>query len=48
MESTIRGAQGAHHLVERLEIARDHPIVAHFPVAVPLGDRDIDRFLVDI
>jgi hypothetical protein len=48
MQATLRGAQGAHDLVERLEIARDHPIGAHFTVAVPLGDRDVDRFLVDI
>ena len=48
MQPPIRGAQGAHHLVERFEIARDHPIMAHFAVAVALRDRHVDRFLVDI
>ena len=48
MQPTIRRPQRAHDLVERFEIARDHPIMAHFAVAVALRDRHVDRFLVDI
>jgi hypothetical protein len=40
--------QRAHHLVERLEVASDHPIVADLTGAARFGDRDVDRFLVDI
>ena len=46
--ASVGRPQRPHDLVERLEIARDHPIVADFSVAVTLGDRDVDRFLVDI
>ena len=44
----VRRAEGAHHLVERLEIARDHAVVADFAVAGAFSDGDVDRFFVDI
>src|SRR2546426_4038652 len=34
--------------VERLKIARDHPIVADFAVPMALGDRNVNGFFVDI
>src|ERR1700694_336797 len=48
VQVAVRSAQRAHDLVERLEITRDHAIVADFAVAVTLGNRDVNRFLVDI
>src|SRR3989442_10280376 len=48
VQAPVGGAQRAHHFVERLENARDHPIVANFPVAVALGNGHVDRFFVDI
>ena len=48
MQLPVRRAQRPDHLVERLEITRDHAVVADLAAAVPLGNRDIDRFLVDI
>ena len=48
VQATIWRAQRAHHLVERLEVARDDAVVADFAVALAFRDRDVDRFLVDI
>jgi hypothetical protein len=48
---TMSGAltlRRARDLVERLEIARDHSVVADFAVAVVVRDGHIDRFFVDI
>ena len=48
VQTPVGRAERAHHLVERLEVARDHAVVADFAVALALRDRDVDRFLVDI
>ena len=48
VELPVRCSPRAHDLVEGLEIARDHPLVADLSVAMALGNRDVDRFLVDI
>jgi len=48
MQAPVGRAQRAHDFVERLEIAGDDSIAAHLSVAGALGDRHIDRFLVDI
>ena len=48
VELPVGRAQRPYHLVEWLEITRDDAIVADFAAAVTLGDRDVDRFLVDI
>src|SRR6266850_5387351 len=48
VESSVRRAQRAHDLVERLEVARDDPVVADFSLPLTLSNRDVDRFLVDI
>ena len=42
-QATVPGTQRAHDFVERLEIARDHPVVLDFAVALTLGDRDVNR-----
>jgi hypothetical protein len=43
MQATIRGAQGAHDLVERLEIARDHPVVADFAAALAMKEQALAK-----
>ena len=43
-----RGAQRPDHFHQRLEIARDPPVVPDLAVAPLLGERDIDRVFVDI
>ena len=48
VQASARRAQRAHDFVERLEIARDHPIVASFAIPMALGNRDVNRFFVDI
>ena len=48
VQAPARRAQRAHDLVERLEIARDHAVVADLALAVALRDRHVDRFFVDI
>src|SRR5207244_3755881 len=48
VELPVRRAQRAHDLVERLEVTRDDAVVPDFAVPAPLGDRHVDRFLVDI
>ena len=35
-------------LRHRLQVAGDHPVMAHFAVSPLLGERDVDRFVVDI
>jgi hypothetical protein len=39
MQATVRSAQCAHDLVERLEIARDHSAMADFSRAQDFGER---------
>jgi len=41
---TGKGWGGCH----RLQVAGDHSVVAHFVVSPLLGERDVDRFFVDI
>jgi hypothetical protein len=48
VELPVRRAERAHDLVQRLEIARDDPVVADFSIPLTLSNRDVDRFLVDI
>jgi hypothetical protein len=36
------------HLGHGFQVPRDHPVVAHLAVSPFLGERDVDRFLVDI
>lgn len=48
VQAAARRAQRTHDLVERLEIALDHPVVTDLAAAVALGNRDVDRFFVDI
>jgi hypothetical protein len=48
MQLPVAPTQRTNHLVERLEIAGDHAVVADFAAAVTLGDRHVDRFFVDI
>jgi hypothetical protein len=48
LDPSLSSAQRAHDLVERLEIALEHAVVTDFAVAVALGNRDVDRFFVDI
>jgi hypothetical protein len=48
VQATVGRAERAHHLVERLEIARDDSVVADFSITLPFRNRDVDRFLVDI
>ena len=48
MQKPVGRPERAHHLVERLEIAGDHAVVADLSVPLPLSNRDVDRFLVDI
>jgi hypothetical protein len=48
MQKPVGRPERAHHLVERLEIAGDHAVVADLSVPLPFSNRDVDRFLVDI
>lgn len=48
VEDPVRRAQRAHRFVERLEVSRDGALVPNLALAAALGDRDVDRFLVDI
>jgi hypothetical protein len=48
VELAVRRAERAHDLVERLEIARDHAVVADLAVAGTFRDGHVDRFLMDI
>ena len=48
VQRSIRGSQRSYHFVERLEIARDHAVVADFALALAVRDRHVNRFLVDI
>jgi hypothetical protein len=48
VQASVRRAQRAHDLVERLEIALDHAVVTDLAVTVALGNRHVDRFFVDI
>jgi hypothetical protein len=48
VQNSMRCAQGAHDFRERLEIAGDHAVVPHLTVPSLFGERDIDRFLVDL
>jgi hypothetical protein len=48
VQATVGRAERAPHVVERLEIARDHPVMADLSVTLPVSNRHVDRFLVDI
>src|SRR6267378_3163085 len=48
MQRPARRAQRPYDLVERLEVARDHAVVADFALAFAIRDRHLNRFLVDI
>jgi hypothetical protein len=50
VELPVWRAERAHDLAQpqRLEIARDDPVVADFSIPLTLSNRDVDRFLVDI
>ena len=47
-QSSVRRPQRPDDLGHRLQVAGDHPVVAHLAVSPLLGERDVDRFLVDI
>ncbi len=44
----VRATEGLHHLRQRLHVAGNAAVVADLTAAPLLGDRDVDRFLVDI
>src|SRR3970040_338892 len=48
VELPVRRTPRAHAFVQRLKIARDDPVVATFSITLPLSDRDVNRFFVDI
>jgi len=47
-QPSIRGAECLHHLRQRLELTRNPAVPAHLAVSPLFGQRDVDRFLVDI
>ena len=47
-QPSVRRPQRSDHLGHGLQVAGDHPVVAHFAASPLLRDRDVDRFLVDI
>jgi len=47
-QSAARRPQHAEHLGDCFQIAGDHPVVSDLAVSPFLGERDVDRFLVDI
>jgi hypothetical protein len=47
-QPTVRCAQRPDHVGHGLQVAGDHPVAADLAVSPFLGERDIDRFLVDI
>ena len=46
--SSIRCAQRSDDLGHCLQVAGNHPVAAYLAVSPLLGERDVDRFLVDI
>src|SRR6202011_1454150 len=48
VQAPVRRAQRAHDLIERLEIALDHAVVTDLAATVAIGNRDVDRFFVNI
>jgi hypothetical protein len=48
VQDAVGPPQRAQDLRDGLEVARDHAVVAHLPLSALLGDRDVDRFFVDI
>ncbi len=47
-QPAVRCPQRPDHLGHRLQVAGDHPVVTHLTGSPLLGERDVDRFLVDI
>src|SRR5207248_11654572 len=48
LELPVGRAQRTDHLVERLKVTGDHAVMADVAAAVTFGNRDVNRFLVDI
>ena len=47
-QSPVRRPQRPDNLGDRLEVARDHPVVSDLAVSSLLRQRDVNRFLMDI
>jgi protoheme ferro-lyase len=44
----MHDAGAPRHLVEPIEVASNNSVVANLPVAIAVGNRHVERFLVDI